>query len=96
MALTRYVVTQTVTIDPTGTVTAGTYGSASIAPINTDQWQPITPVTFVKGTPIYADPSAPTGPGTGAQELYQLLNAGGYLRAFVDGQDDVGHAALSN
>jgi hypothetical protein len=54
------------------------------------------PAVFLKGTEIYADPAAPSGAGTGAQELYQLLNAGGYLRAWVDGQDDVGHAALSN
>lgn len=88
--------TQIVTVTPSGTVTAGNWGNESIAPINTDQWQPLYPAVFLKGTEIYADPAAPSGAGTGAQELYRLLSAGGYLRAWVDGQDDVGHAALSN
>lgn len=96
MAPSRFVVTQTVTISPSGTITAGTYGSASTAPANTDQWNPLFPTTFLEGTPIYADSSAPTGAGTGAQQLYQALNAVSALRAFVDGTDDVGHAALSN
>lgn len=96
MALSRFVVTQTVTISPSGTVTAGTYGSATVAPANTDQWNPLYAATFLEGTAIYADSSAPSGAGTGAQQLYQALNAVSALRAFVDGQDNVGHAALSN
>lgn len=43
-------------------------------------------VTFEKGTTILADP---------AGALYTAIGASN-LRAFVDGQDDVGHAALSN
>lgn len=96
MALTRYVLTQTVTVTPSGTVTPGSFGGETIAPVSTDQWQPLYPAVFLKGTALYADPGAVTGAGTGAQELYQILNAGGFLRAWVQGQDDVGHAALSN
>jgi len=96
VALSRFVVTQTVTISPSGTVTAGTFGSASTAPANTSQWNPLFPTTFLKGTPVYADSSAPVGAGTGPQELYQALNAASALRAWVDGQDNVGHAGLSN
>jgi hypothetical protein len=52
---------------------------------------------FIAGTVIYADSSTPGENPTGAQQLYQaLVAAGANLRAFVDGQDDVGHAALSN
>jgi hypothetical protein len=32
---------------------------------------------------------------SGAQLLYQAIGAAN-LRAFIDGQDDVGHAAISN
>ena len=43
-------------------------------------------VIFIKGTPIMLDP---------AGSLYAAIGAGN-LRAFVQGQDDVGHAALAN
>ena len=43
------------------------------------------PVTFLVGTPMWLD---------SAGDLYATLAAS--LRAWVDGQDDVGHAALSN
>ena len=36
-----------------------------------------------------------TGDSTGPQGLYQAIRAGN-LRAYVQGQDDVGHAALAN
>jgi hypothetical protein len=43
----------------------------------------LRPVTYVRDQVIYADSSAgSTGPGN--------------LRAYVQGQDDVGHAALAN
>lgn len=49
--------------------------------------------TWLPGTVIYADSAA--GTGTAAQLLYQAIGAGN-LRAFVPGQDDVGHAGLAN
>jgi hypothetical protein len=45
-----------------------------------------------KGTVIYADSTAGN---SGPQQLYQAIGAGN-LRAYVQGQDDVGHAALAN
>lgn len=42
--------------------------------------------TFIEGTVIELDP---------AGALYRAIGAGN-LRAYVQGQDDVGHAALSN
>jgi len=42
--------------------------------------------TFLAGTPILLDPAGP---------LYAAIGAGN-LRAYVPGQDDVGHAALGN
>jgi hypothetical protein len=52
----------------------------------------IPQATFLPSQVIYADSSAGS---TGPQLLYQSIGAGN-LRAFVDGQDNVGHAALSN
>ena len=43
-------------------------------------------VTFIKGTVIELDPAGP---------LFAAIGAGN-LRAYVQGQDDSGHAALSN
>jgi hypothetical protein len=51
------------------------------------------PLTLLAGTVIYADSTA--GFATGAQLLYQAITAAN-LRPYVQGQDDVGHAALSN
>jgi hypothetical protein len=53
---------------------------------------PMPQVTFQPGTVIYADSSAGS---SGAQQLYAAIGAGN-LRAWIDGQDNVGHAALSN
>lgn len=55
-------------------------------------------ILFPIGTTIFADSAAiPAGtPGSGAQQLYVALNGATNLRAYVQGQDDVGHAALSN
>ena len=47
---------------------------------------PIWPTTYLKGQVIMLDPAGP---------LYTLIGAGN-LRAFVDGQDTVGHLCLSN
>jgi hypothetical protein len=43
--------------------------------------------TLIEGTPIYLDT---------ASALYGVLNGAGVLRAWVQGSDDVNHAALSN
>ena len=44
------------------------------------------PVTFLTGTPLWLDSAGP---------LYAAIGAGN-LRAWIDGTDDVGHAALAN
>lgn len=80
-------------IVPAGGTIAITY---SVAP--TWSWAPYgapaagSSVKFIKGTAIWADSVAGSG---GPQLLYQDIGAGN-LRAFVQGQDDVGHAGLSN
>lgn len=94
MALGRFVLTATVTV-PAGTFTddAATglrFGTGSNAQ-GAATWGSNGGATFLQGTVIYAD-SGGTG---GAGALYTAIGSGN-LRAFVDGQDDVGHAALSN
>lgn len=61
------------------------------------QFGSLPSITFLAGTAIYADSAAIAAgtPGTGAQQLYQAIGSGN-LRAFMDGTDNVGHAALSN
>jgi hypothetical protein len=88
MALSRFVVTTRVTV-AAGAPTAGTYGSASTAG---STWSELWGVTFTPGQVVWADSSAGTTP---PQLLYQAIGAGN-LRAWVDGQDTVGHAAISN
>jgi len=51
------------------------------------------PLTLLAGTPIWADSAA--GFATAPQLLYQAIGASN-LRAYVQGTDDVGHAALAN
>jgi hypothetical protein len=91
MALNRYVLTATVTV-PAGTLATlvagepGTGGAAGFGNASTSAGYGLFPQTFIKGTPIILDP---------ASALYTAIGAGN-LRAFVDGQDTVGHAALSN
>lgn len=92
MALGRYVITApytvgagtaaTVTAGEPGTGGAAGFGNASIAS-GAEDW----PTTFVAGTVIVLD---------SASALYGVLNGAGVLRTYVQGQDDVGHAALSN
>lgn len=95
MALGRFVVGTTVTV-PAGTVTGGNFGTASYAgatgpPV---QWAGGEPAVFTAGQIIYADSS---GGSSAACELYNALTAAGAnLRAYVQGQDDVGHAGLAN
>ena len=88
MALSRFVVTNQVTVapgTPTGTATGGetTPGTS---------WSEIWPVTFLRGQVIVADSSAGSTP---AQLLYQAIGAGN-LRAYVQGSDDRGPGGVSN
>jgi hypothetical protein len=107
MALSRFVVTALVTVTPDAlaTPTAGLPGtggaagfgsSATIVPAAGSEGKyglPGMPLTFHPGDVIYADSAA--GFATGAQLLYQAIGSAN-LRAYVQGQDDVGHAALAN
>jgi hypothetical protein len=90
MALNRYVLTATVTV-PQGTAatvvagepaTGGAFGSAPTTggPIFAGG------AVYQKGTVIILDPAGP---------LYTQIGAGN-LRAYVQGQDDVGHGGLHN
>lgn len=88
MALSRFVLTATVTV-AAGAPTAGASGSATTPGA---AWSELWPVTYLKGTAMWADSSVSS---TGPQLLYQAIGAGN-LRALVDGQDNVGHAALAN
>jgi hypothetical protein len=47
----------------------------------------IPQTTFLAGTPLWLDT---------AGQLYAALGGGTNLRAWIDGQDNVGHAALAN
>lgn len=99
MALAKFVVGTTVTL-PAGTGTSGTYGTETWADgsAGTTQWCNGMAATFRAGEVVFADSTSPgASAGNGPQQLYIALNgAGANLRAWVDGQDDVGHAALSN
>jgi hypothetical protein len=90
MALNRYVLLGNVTVaaGTAATVTAGEPGTGGAAGDGNAATTggPLWPTTFLEGTAIVLDP---------AGELYSLIGAGN-LRAYVQGQDDVGHAALSN
>jgi hypothetical protein len=86
MALGRYVVTKTTTA-PAGTLatptpgqpeTGGPSGFGSSATTG----GPLFATTFLAGTPLLLDT---------AGSLYASLNGAGALRAYVQGQDDVGH-----
>jgi hypothetical protein len=91
MALNKYVVTTTVTIaaGTPATVVAGEPGTGGAsgygdAPISAGMGY--FPQTLIAGTAIVLDP---------AGQVYAAIGAGN-LRAYVQGQDDVGHAALCN
>lgn len=91
MALSRYVLTATVTV-PAGTPATpvagepGTGGAAGYGNTSTSAGIGYFPQTFLAGTTIMLDP---------AGQLYAAIGAGN-LRAFVQGQDDVGHGGLAN
>ena len=92
MPLARYIVTKAVTV-PQGTVSAATAGEPGTAPpagcgtASTSSGHGAFAQTFVPRTPIVLDSASP---------LYAALNRASALRAYVQGQDDVGHAALAN
>ena len=102
MALSRFVVTARVTITPDtfATLVAGDPGTgAPSGPGNIGTVAPGTggkygwlPVTFLPGMVVYADSAAGS---TGPQLLYQAIGSAN-LRAYVQGQDDRGGAALAN
>jgi hypothetical protein len=104
MALGRWVLTATVTVTPDAlaAVTAGEpgmggaagFGNAATASPPTSGKFGLWAGTYQAGTVIYAD-SALSTPLTGPQALYQAIGPAN-LRAFVQGQDDTGHAALAN
>lgn len=89
MALNRYVLTSTVTL-PAGAFTADATtglrsGTGSYAQ-GAGNWGSGGGNVFPEGTTIVADP---------AGALFTAIGASN-LRAYVQGQDDVGHAALAN
>ena len=86
MALSRFVLTATVTV-PAGAFTASSngFGTGSYAQ-GAGEYGSNGGTTWIKGTVIEADP---------AGALYAAIGAGN-LTAFRDGTDAVGHAALSN
>jgi len=90
MAVNRYILTADVTI-PAGTastVVAGepaTGGAAGFGNASTTGG-PLWGTRIPKGTSIMLDPAGP---------VYAQIGAGN-LRAFIDGQDTVGHAGLHN
>jgi hypothetical protein len=93
MALNRYVLTATITV-PAGTITTpvvagepGTGGAAGYGNTGISAGYAAFPQTFVAGTAIVLDSASP---------LYTYLNGQGVLRAYVQGQDDRGGAALAN
>ena len=84
MAVSRYVVTSSVTI-AAGTATADTLNGNGSATTPATGWSALWPVTFLAGTAILLD---------SAGKLFTAIG-GGNLRAYTD-QDAVGHAALAN
>lgn len=91
MPLSRYVLTATVTVaaGTPATPTAGepaTGGSAGFGNAATSAGAVLFPMTFQAGMVLVLDP---------ASALYTAIGAGN-LRAYNQGQDDSGHAALSN
>lgn len=101
MGFGRFVLTAKVVV-PAGTPTAaaspGNTSSYANGTGSATKWAPPFPVTFLPGQVIYADDTAPGTTPTGPQQLYQAIIAvnASALRAYVQGTDDRGAAALSN
>lgn len=99
MALSRFVLTSTVTVPPDAVAaivagepgTGGTAGFGNSAFTDAAGHWGSSGAIFPEGTVIYADSSVGT---TGPQLLYVAIGAGN-LRAYAD-TDAVGHAALAN
>ena len=99
MALSRFVLTSTVILPPDAVAAsvAGSPGTGGAAGFGNTAGTPaaghwdITGATFLAGTVIYADSSGAGGAGA----LYTAIGASN-LRPYVQGQDDVGHASISN
>ena len=100
MALSRFVLTATVTLPPdaVAAVVAGEPGTGGAAGFGNSAYTDAaghwgsSGATFLAGTTIYADSG---GGSTGPEKLYTAIGAGN-LRAYVQGTDDVGHAGLAN
>lgn len=91
MALNKYVFLNNVTTAAGTPATPaagepGTGGFNGLGNASISAGYSVYPQTWLAGTAIMLDPAGP---------LYAAIGAGN-LRAFVDGQDNVGHAALSN
>jgi hypothetical protein len=92
MALARFVVISAVTVlaGTPATVVAGepgTGGAAGHGTTGISAGYAAFPQSFQAGTPIVLDSASP---------LYTYLNGQGVLRPYVQGSDDVSHAAISN
>jgi hypothetical protein len=96
VSLNKFVVTADFTI-PAGTAATvvagepGTGGAAGFggAPLAADQVEAPWPTTVRRNQVLVLDSGTPSA-------LYTALNTAGVLRAYVPGQDDVGHAGLAN
>lgn len=95
VSLNRFVMTQTFTI-PAGavaTVVAGEPGTGGAAGFGNSAigatGAELYPLTITAGTAILLDSGTPS-------QMYSVLNTAAVIRPYVAGQDDVGHAALSN
>jgi len=92
MAIGRYVLTAnyTTAAGVLATPVAGEPATGGVAGYGTGDvasGYSLYPQVFLAGTPIVLDSAGP---------LYAILNGASVLRAWVDGQDNVGHAGLSN
>ena len=88
MALSRFVVTSTVTVAPGVATPTSTGGETTPA----TAWSEIYPITFRRGDVIVADSVAGNG---GASLLYSAIGSSN-LRPAVAGTDDLGMSGISN
>lgn len=84
MAISRYVLTSTVTV-AAGAATPDSLNGNGSASTPATAWTQLWPTQFLAGTAILADP---------AGKLYAAIGSSN-LRAYAD-TDAVGHAALAN
>jgi hypothetical protein len=92
VALSKFVLTSTVTV-PAGTLSTpvagepGSGGAAGYGSASVSAGAVLFSQVIVRGTPVVLDPSS---------ALYTFLNGQGVLRAWVQGADNVSHAATGN